>query len=318
MQCSPVRQGLGKSCLTLAELQSVASLYNQEGSSTHVHDAIPLHAFTNRESLLVELQKRFKDTCGDKGDSCWVEHTLVKSSNELYSALQKNYKPRKPSSWQNNDREWLNTFDILRVMTQYQEKHSHFAFLGVFPVDFALKHKGSKGNQNSNSSQNNESAYCIVQNMCNFNLQDLINNSKTSFGIILNLDRHDQPGSHWVALYCCWDPTSKKYGICYYDSTGHKPPKAVATFMKTVIAQEKEISHVLHVLPRPTFQTKYNCDKHQFQGTECGVFSLLFVILCLQKTKLKYRDVRNMIKKKSDKGDHGIHKYRKVFYRDES
>jgi len=308
MQCSPVRQGLGKSCLTLAELQTVASLYNKECqdgkeqrvSGTYKHGLIPLHAFKSRDTLLSEIQVRFKEKCGLAGhaDHCWLEQDVIKSSSELYTALQKNYKPRKPSSWIKNDREWLNTFDILKVLSQYQEKHSHFSFLGVFPVDFVVKQK--EGNS------------CIVQDMCNFNLASLVDQSKTSFGMIINLDRHDQPGSHWVGLYCCWDPASPKYGICYYDSAGEKPPKTVGTFIKTVIAQEKELApnH------KKQFQVKYNCDRHQFKGTECGIFSLLFVILCVEKSKLKFREVRKKIKDLADRNDNGIHKFRKVFYRD--
>lgn len=283
--CAPARDGLKQSCLTLTELQSVASLYNSE-IADHKHH-IPLRAFANRDLLIKYLNKRFH--CKEKKD-CWVEQDMVKSS-QLYSALQSTaYKPAKPSSWKTNAREWLNTVDILKVMNQYESKYKTFAFKGVFPINFIER----------------QNDVCIVQKMCNFSIKDLEQNGTKSFGMVLNLDRHNEPGSHWVSMFCCLDPEDAKYGICYYDSGGpNKISKYVKEFIRTVVTQVND---------RGKFKVKHNHIRHQFQDTECGIFSMLFIIFCLRSSPTEtYMDVKNKIP--NDRRDDGIHKYRSYFFR---
>ena len=45
--------------------------------------------------------------------------------------------------------------------------------------------------------------------------------------MIFNLDPHDKPGSHWVALYSDVD----KGGVYYFDSYGIDTPKEVKVLM---------------------------------------------------------------------------------------
>lgn len=290
--CAPGRDALKQSCLTLTELQSVASLYNNEVKNDKRR--IPTRAFASRELLIKHLNKRFN--C--KKRDCWINQDMVKSS-QVYSALQSTaYKPAKPSSWKSNEREWLNTVDILKVMKQYEEKYKTFSFQGVFPINFTEKDTMQKD-------------VCIVQKMCNFNIKDLKERGITCFGMVLNLDRHNEPGSHWVSIFCCLDPSDQKYGICYYDSGGStmkKISKYVKEFIKTVVTQVND---------RGKFRVKHNHIRHQFQDTECGIFAMLFIILCLRSCPAEtYMDVKN--KMPNDKNDDGIHKYRSFFYREDS
>ena len=292
MQCSPSRKHLKDSCLTFAELKSVASLFNKDASLYNLKP-IPMESFSSRTSLLKQLKQRFDAKCkGAAVETCWLKQDVLKShAQQLYNALDSAYRPPKPSSWATNDREWLNTLDILKVMQQYD--NDKFEFLGVHPVDFAKK---------SNNA-------CIVQKMCNFSVSKFRSSGKTSFGLILNLDRHDQPGSHWVACYCSMDPASPKYGICYYDSGGDEPPQDILDFIKDVWTEVDDPDR---------FQKKYNPTQHQFQDTECGVFSMLFITLCIEHPVDNYRAIRKRVKAiASDKSDDKIHKFRDVFYRSE-
>ena len=318
MQCSPARERNGLKdgcCLSLAELQTVAALLNKEAdislNKNHVKQKpIPLSAFVDRESLIAALTRHFEPKCGKTNamskhsGQCWLNQSVVKDQKQtlstsasklLYEALQNAYKPHKPISWKKNRREWLDTYDILNVMKQYEAKYTTFEFLGVFPVDFAKKI--------STPTTVGVAATCVVQEMCHFDISDLKARGKNSFGIIMNLDRHDQPGSHWVACYCCFDPNSKKYGICYYDSGGNKPPEPIADFIKTVVRQINDKTH---------FRVKYNNVRHQFKNTECGVFSILFVTLCLKNQHLTYHATRKLIVR--DKEDKKINKLRDHFY----
>ena len=284
--CSPSRDGLKHSCLTDSELRTIAAMYNKETPL----NKIPLAQFKSRRRLIASLTNIFSEKCEGKGDHCWLQDPLIQSSSSLYTQLKDNYRPKMPSSWEKNKREWLNTGDIISVMKQYVNKYPAFEFLGVFPVNFVKKDNTSS---------------CIIREMCNFDINDLRSRGKSEFGLVCNLDRHDEPGSHWVSMFCSLDPTSTKYGICYYDSNGQEPPADIAAFLKTVALQVDDNSH---------FKVKYNPSRHQFAGTECGIFSMLLIILCLQNNKSSHRQIREMIHKLSDKSDNGIHAFRKKFY----
>lgn len=281
--CSPQRfdaKQQNGTCLTLAELQSVAALYNKR----HIDNQIPLSSFSSTQKLVGELDKRFKKVCKSKGDACWIKQDEVK---ELYFQLQKNYRPMYPKEWLNNKNMWLNTYDILHVMKQYED--TSFQFLGVFPVDF---------NQKVGST-------CIVREMCDFKVHNFISKAD-SFGIVFNLDRHDQPGSHWVSTYCNLKPSSKKFGICYYDSGGVKPPKYIADFFRSIVLEVKEVFS----RDADRFQVKYNNTQHQFMNTECGIFSMIFVIICKENTNETYRKSRTKVPNHDNK----VHKFRQILY----
>ena len=285
--CAPSRSGnfsKTQSCLTIYEMRSVAALYNQDNAS----DPIPKSDFTNVDLLRDALDKRFT-SCKGK-ELCWLEQPAIKQSRDLYLRLQRNFKPKKPESWKRNKRQWLNTYDILDVMKQYSEAHTEFEFMGVFPVDFQAKVGQSQ---------------CVVQSMCNFSVEQLIDNGKSSFGIVFNLDKHNQPGSHWVACFCSLDPKDSKFGICYFDSVGKKPPREIFDFMKSV----KEQCKLIFKQHMSKFVAKFNCTQKQFKNTECGVFSMVFIKFCLENKQKSYRQVRKMIGKDDD-----IFQFRETLY----
>ena len=55
--------------------------------------------------------------------------------------------------------------------------------------------------------------------------------------MVINLDPHDKPGSHWVALYF----DLKKMEIYYFDSYGIYPPKEVENLMFRLKEQGKDL-----------------------------------------------------------------------------
>ena len=96
---------------------------------------------------------------------------------------------------------------------------------------------------------------------------------------MFNLDKHYEPGSHWVALYGDFDKINKIY---YFDSTGYSEPAEVTNLMNKLKNQAKDKLNKdveLHV----------NVKRHQYKNTECGVYSVNF-ILNLLKGK-KYEDI---------------------------
>lgn len=92
---------------------------------------------------------------------------------------------------------------------------------------------------------------------------DISNFTKyTKIGIILNLDGYKQNGSHWVAIYI--DKKNKK--IEYFDSTGSPPNTNIKIYIKDL---QKNF---------PDYKYLQNNYKHQILDTECGVYSIYYII----------------------------------------
>lgn len=287
------------SCFSHNELRSIAHAYNsihanaglKGGSRLHEHP-IPEHAFSDPRLLVKELHARFKPVCKSKGETCWLT-THVLSRSNIVDELRKRFRPQMPKSWVRQEKQWLNTFDIMSVMKQYEEKYEFFEFLGVFPVDF-------RGRQNNT---------CIVQSMCNFNLMEFLQKGKTDFGMVINLDPHYKSGSHWVAMYGCFDTDKKKFGLSYYDSTADTPPNPVMKFMADVYKEVK----LMFPDDFATFRMKYNPKKHQFKNSECGMFSMVYLIHCLENRNKTYHFTRSEFVGKNMYDDN-IWKMRKKLY----
>ena len=46
-----------------------------------------------------------------------------------------------------------------------------------------------------------ENGKCVWEELCKFELEKQIEKGKNKIGIIFNLDKHYQSGSHWVSLF---------------------------------------------------------------------------------------------------------------------
>jgi hypothetical protein len=93
-----------------------------------------------------------------------------------------------------------------------------------------------------------------------------------TFGFVINLDDHDEPGSHWTSLFVCIDPSMKCFGAYYYDSTTGLPPPDMNTFMDMLKVQGNVFRK--SVKSKTLFKLKVNTIKHQYGSTECGIYSI--------------------------------------------
>jgi hypothetical protein len=274
--CSPARYETflqTGTCFARDELEEIADRY----SRAH-----------NRESILAESMKTAKlvTALSDRlGRESWRWPDAV----DVKSLQQRALRPARPCAWNRDDRTWLYSTDIHKVMKQYEDLHPEFAFLGVFASDdFARLPNGSCASGGST---------------CAFSARDLRARGKTRFGLVFNLDRHDQSGSHWVACYCGMDEKALNYGVHYYDSVGRPPLPHIAEFMDRVVAD----------LGSPEgFGISYNVVKRQYKDTECGMFSMFFLIHCLEG-KLTFREICEAMVK-----DDAVHALRSVLYRPNS
>lgn len=179
----------------------------------------------------------------------------------------KEFMPEKPQGWYKQPNKWLSNYDIENVMQKFEEcKRYKYKFLGVFPIDFSVM------------AQNGT---CIYSHFCKLNIKELIQKKISYIGLITNLDKHDEPGSHWTSTFMVIDDTKPTYGIYYYDSVGNGIPKYLIGFIKSIQKQCNNIN------PNKKIQIYINKKQHQFKNTECGMFSMIFQIRWLNKHIVK-------------------------------
>lgn len=178
-------------------------------------------------------------------------------SSEEKTSLAKQYlRPRMPEAWKSDPDQWLDSTNIEAVMKQYEEVRPDFEFMGPFPIDFAAPDPYAQGGGNKK---------CLIREICDLNVNQFFKEGKKYVGIVYNLDPHFKGGSHWIASFI----DIPRHKCFYFDSYGMEPPKPISKFMKWLTTQD------------PQMKLYYNSRRFQFKGSECGVYSLYFIIRML-------------------------------------
>lgn len=192
--------------------------------------------------------------CKEGEEHCLLEKAPLEDNKK--KELRMHYlRPRRPRAWLKDPDTWLDNFNIKNVMKQYEEAYPWFTFLGVLPMDFSAP----------DPYRTNGQTQCLVKEACEIQLQREYDKGKRGIGIIFNLDPHFKGGSHWVALYIDLHDIEKP-GAYYFDSYGMKTPPLVARLMRSLTLQVKSCT------------LAYNARRFQFGNTECGMFSMYFII----------------------------------------
>jgi hypothetical protein len=181
-----------------------------------------------------------------------------------------------PANWKKNINEWLSSSDIVNVLRQYEATFNEFKFLGPSPTDYYFMETPTQ---------------CVWQSLCQFNLRQHLASGKRKFGIVFNIDPHDLPGSHWVAVFINADTRR----IYYFDSTGDEIHKDILRFVREVQDKSREIG------PEYEFDIKTSQThplEHQYGDTECGMYVLYFIITMLRNKRDVYQSVFKNPKRK--------------------
>lgn len=189
---------------------------------------------------------------------------ITKMPNEWCSTI---------SEWRNDtiDAPWLSNYDIDDVIIKYEHKYNKFKFLGSAPIDFRRKRHGtctldlfSNSDKSWLSFDNNRKVkYC--------NFDPSIYKDKTHFGIVFNTDNFDGPGKHWMSLYFCID--EKNPCILFFDSA--------VTYTEGHSEVNGFIKNIEKMYPKLKFVIKKNKTKHQTSNSECGMYSIYFLLTML-------------------------------------
>ncbi len=122
--------------------------------------------------------------------------------------------------------------------------------------------------------------------------------------MVFNLDTRYQRGSHWVALYACFNAKWKTYDAYYFDSTGAPPPRDdIGRFITLISNQARRLGHT-------TWRVRVNSQVVQKNNTECGMFAMKFIVLCLENRRRAYDAIIAKVG-----GDDEVWEYRRVLFR---
>lgn len=242
--CSPSSSSYKFTCFNKKSLLKIAKAWNKN----YPHNKIKINNKKVKE-IWGQIDNRLKKKCKD--ELCWTKQNFLKNSN-----IKKSFKPLKPKSWNRNKFEWLSTTDIEDVIKQYEKKFPNFRFIGAVPIDFDSTYGVGQ---------------CIVNELCKINLKKMMMAKIFKIGIVFNLDKHNQEGSHWVSMFI----DLKKDCIYYFDSYGTEEPKEVKNLANRLLEQAKEIGKL-------NMKYKVNKIRHQFRNSECGVYCINFIVSMLE------------------------------------
>lgn len=239
--CSPltVKARHSKSCLPASILHRLV-----QSSKPHIRGGSAENATNLKKQLASELG------CNSKDERCLVEKSML-TLKEKKALLETFFRPEMPDEWKRDPDMWLNSDDITNVMKQYEIAYPEFKFLGVVPIDFSAPDPYTQ-----------EQKKCMNDQFCHVDLQEERTRRRRILGAVFNLDPHYKDGSHWVALAI----DLKRNCVYYFDSYGMPPPSQVARFMRYLTLQE------------PSMRLESNGRRFQYGESECGMYSMYFLI----------------------------------------
>jgi hypothetical protein len=259
-------------CLPKREILKAREYWNSEYPNRKINATEP-------HQVWKEIQKNLENVCSD--DICILNQPFMKKQNTSVGRgdktvpfgssggkekdLKDYYSPKTPKEWKKNPTEWLSNIEILEKMKQYEKAYPCFEFIGPTPIDFD---KVLDNNQ------------CVENEMCRFELSTYVKKGIKKIGVIFNTDPHNKGGSHWISLFI----NIPKKIIFFFDSAGDAAPPEVMSFVKKVQRQGLDMS--------PPIDLKFDQNypkEHQYTTTECGMYSLYFIINMLEdKLTTKY------------------------------
>lgn len=286
--CSPYankRASVKGSCFTDGNLIDLKNIFNKKHPDQKIISKTP-------DKIWNELYVKTREQYQCNKESCWVNN-LIESSNKtkLKSLL---FAPPQPVEWKKNPNTWLSNYDILHVLRQYEKTYPQFYFIGPSPIDYNVKENNGR---------------CVCPNLCKFNLDEQYKLGKRKIGVIFNLDPHYKNGSHWVSLFIDLDD---KF-VFFFDSTATKIPKLINGFATNVIFQGRQMTPSINL----SFHQN-NKIEHQMKNTECGMYSLFFIITLLIREKdgniLNKEDIFKLFKGGKRIPDKKMQRMRGVFF----
>ena len=307
MNCSPAvkNQITEDSCFTPEIFLKILRKYNEKNKDNKI-----------LETDLKAAWFTLKDRLSCKKEECWLDQL---GDEKMKKQIQDHvFAPKHPPDWNDDPDAWLSNFDIEDVAKQYEHSYPEFKLLGPTTIDFDTRLPEANGK-------------CVLEDLCKFSLEKMIEEHKTKIGIVFNLDHHDQDGSHWVSMFI----DIPNHFIFFFDSADNGVPKEVyipekeggkkknkknktkkTPLVNRIMKQGMELS--------PPIKFDFYSNEgvmHQRGNSECGMYSLFFIITMLtgrtpfSKGELSVEERRDLFLK-TKIPDKVVFKYRKLYFND--
>ena len=171
--------------------------------------------------------------------------------------------------WTKDPETWLTNEDIEAVMKQYVEQHPNVLMLPYATMDFRK-----------------ENGQCLNPAMCNFRVAEAIANKIVHVLVLINKDKYEGEGTHWVTLY-----VNLEEGISFYfDSTGKRPQPEPTKWINQVAVEWNAWAAVNAPDRYPIMKKLQNTRNHQLGGTNCGLYSIFMLTSMIEPTHFMHLD----------------------------
>jgi hypothetical protein len=281
-------------CFTPDVLDTIKKAYNKKHSEKQITETDPTRVWW-----------QLKERLDCPKEECWLEQL---GDNTMKVRIKKFiFAPKKPPEWKSNPKEWLSNFDIEEVAKQYEYSHPEFKLIGPTTIDFdtRLPEDGGK---------------CVLEDLCKFDLARFIRAKKNKIGIVFNLDDHDESGSHWVSMFIDIDNRF----LFYFDSADNRIPPEIWQKKAKSGKPLPLVNRILEQSKKMGMKFEFYNNKgrqHQKTNTECGMYSLFFIITMLTG-ETPYSDTKMSVQERIDlfkKGnipDKTVFGYRQLYFND--
>ena len=257
-KCSILSKFDTYSCMDLSVLKRIAIAHNKwvEKEKDINFRYIDMDAVKETENhreykiyLLKELSDIYKKKCTSQ--LCWLDQKFMKYTDMDKKKLRRLYRPIGPKG----KFEWLKTSQIHDSIIDLELYDNEFVFIGAVPMDFYTM-------------PYSKLQYPLLDKIRENDFDYFVNKNKFKIGLVVNLDTHNMPGSHWVSVFI----DLKKGYIYFYDSCAGAPDEEIKLLCdeikKYVISKNINKKNIIN----------YNKTRHQFKDTECGVYSINFIM----------------------------------------
>lgn len=306
---------LNFTCLTENMILELVNIYNTTFCDNNIN-------FCLKNKIINIKNRKIKDIYNELKNKLKIYNNLYKEEkywkkiNEFAQVFLNNnyyYLPKMPYEWCDTIKDWratlnapwLSNYDIDDVIIKYEKKYNDFKFLGSIPIDFRKKRYGSCTlDMFMNNPSNSWLSFNKEKNnkYCNFN--PTIFKDKKYFGIVFNTDTYDGPGKHWMSMYISLN--KKKPCILFFDSA--------CTYPNLHHEIRGFINNIKTIYPNIDFEVKYNTKTHQTSNSECGMYSIYF-ILCMVDSDKNNNNCLNTFNKYFNNEKFTIHDKLMILYR---
>ena len=303
--CSPAKKNnIASSCYSPSELVTIKNAFNKHHSSSSSSSKSKQIVSKDPEIILKELREK---NAHCTTEMCWL-HAV--SDRGLREKIQKEaFRPLQPAEWRKKPNAWLSNFDIDAVIQQYETAYPDFVFLGPTPIDFDTKKADGK---------------CVTEEICRLSLAKQWAAGKRKIGVIYNLDTSEGPGTHWMSMFI--DMADPEPYMFYFNSTAEPMPAEVRALMDRIQEQWLSLPLLKGSSKKKKPLIEYTSDdkvEHQHSNTECGMYSLFFIITCLTRkvggfqtlgSGLSREKIIEMFAGKKRIPDESMLKFRKLYF----